>query len=117
MLLSLWQPEIRRNIITLFGHSIYQTLALAHLIILTDKEIIIIEDDARSAEKKKKRYGGIKRYLPLRNLLSVSCEEKEKGLWGLSLRFAPDSQLDYILENEKGSELLHFKDELEKLIF
>ena len=46
------QPEIRDEVLRLFGNSFFRTVCLAHLSILTDRELILIQDGTG------KRWGG-----------------------------------------------------------
>lgn len=45
-----WQPQINLPVMKLGWHTFYRTRALAHLIVLTDQELIVIQDDERSSE-------------------------------------------------------------------
>ncbi len=113
---SVWQPEIRKPIATLFGWSFYRTLSTAHLTILTDKEVILIWEDERSTGNRGVRYGGVWRYIPLRHIISVSLAEPANNLLTLSLHLSPDARLDTVFAVSNQRELEHFRNEIKQLI-
>jgi ABC-type glutathione transport system ATPase component len=45
---ALWQPEIQTKLLTLFGQSMYKSVATAHVLILTERELIILREDEAS---------------------------------------------------------------------
>lgn len=111
---ALWQPKIRKQILSLLGLPIYQTLSLAHLSILTDKEVIFIGDDKRSTERRGVRYGGIWQYIPLRHIVSVSVAERSGNLLTLSLELSNQARrLEKTFEASNQQGVMQFKDELE----
>ncbi len=67
------QPELRKEILTVFGRSFSQFSFPAHLLILTNNEIISIRDASKIAE-----YGGIWNYIPRRKINSVSLKGGRK---------------------------------------
>ncbi len=110
---SILQPEIRKLIFTLFGHSFYRTGILAHLALLTDKEVIFIRDDENSTETKGKRYGGVWQYVPLRNIMASKLTESGDDLVTLSLALAlGGQQLDKVFEASNKFALQNFQKEL-----
>ena len=115
VIFSLWQSEIRRGITPFLQSVFYQTVSLAHFIILTDKEIIIIAEDERSKKNKGKRYGGGRWYIPLRKIVLVSYQELDDSLWSLSFYISPEVRLSHVFEKRKRFEIIRFKDEFEKI--
>ena len=113
---SVWQPEIRKPFATLFGWSFYRTLSTAHLMILTDKEVILIWDDERSTANRGVRYGGVWRYIPLRHIVSVSLADSANDLLTLSLRLSPDARLDTIFAVPNQRQVEHLQNEIKQLI-
>lgn len=84
----IWQPKLRQPIFTLFGRSLYRTLVLPHLTILTDEELIFIGEDRRTTEVRGERHGGVWQYVPLRHITEATVSESS-GLLHLSLRLLP----------------------------
>lgn len=114
---SILQPKIRKHIFTLFGQKIYRTVELAHLVLLTDKEVIFLGDDKQTTEVKGERYGGIWQYVALQNISAVSLTESSDGLVTLSLKLSfGDRKLDKTFEASNKSRLEDFKNKLQQMI-
>lgn len=114
---TIWQPKIRKPIITLFGWSFYRTRTPTHLVILTDKEVIFICEDPRLVETKGGQYGGIWQYIPLHHITSVSISEQAGDLLPLSLNLAPgDQHLDKLFVAANQHKIQQFRDTLTYLI-
>jgi len=114
---TLWQPKINKPIIRLGWSTFYRTSALAHLTILTDKELIVIQDDERSRENRGVRYGGKWQYIALSHISAVSLREHVDDLLILSLTLSPgERRLEIIFAASRKQELIQLQDELEKLI-
>ena len=119
VLQTLWQPKIKKPIFTLRWHTFYRTSVLAHLAILTDKELIVIQDDERSSENRGGvRYGGKWSYVALNHIKAVSLLEKQSDdLLTLSLTLSPGGrQLEIIFAASQKQKIVQLQDELEKLI-
>ena len=71
-----WQPKIRKPLTRLGKFTFYQTLALPHVAVLTDKEFIVIQDDERTRENRGVRYGGKWRYIALKHIVRLHCRLK-----------------------------------------
>ena len=66
---SLLQAEQRRTVISLFGRAFTRLVSTAHLLLLTDSELILIREDEDSPVwRSGVRYGGVWLYLPLTKL-------------------------------------------------
>ncbi len=113
----LWQPKIYKPRIVFRGHTLYQTtLSLAHLTILTDKELIVIQDDERGMENRGVRYGGKWQYIALSHISSVSLKEQADNLLSLSLTLSPGARhLEIVFVASRKEEIAQLKDTLEKL--
>lgn len=97
------QPEVRRPVIRL-GHWSYQrTIVLAHVMILTDRELIIIRDDPESPRSfDQTRYGGVWDYIPLNKIERIAWQARDAAVLSLALElplgdrveslFAPDQR-------------------------
>lgn len=98
---SLMQPEIRTPLVTLFGHAYLRSLAPAHIVVLTDRELIVIAEEHLGFWGGETRYGSIRTCAPLhkvcdatlaaeRNLLRLTVElEHEQSL---ALDFLPEQR-------------------------
>ncbi len=113
---SVWQPEIFTTVGAVLGLSLTRSLSPAHLALLTDKEMILIQDEPRSRGNKGVRYGGIRHYIPLRSIGAVSLIEQANDLVTLSIHLSEDERVDSLFAVSKEKELLQLKTEIEKLI-
>ena len=114
---SILQPKIRKHIFTLFGQKFYRTVALAHLMLLTDKEIIFLRDDEQTTEVKGERYGGVWQYISLQNITAVTLKEMEGGLMTLSLTLTfGGQQMDKVFEASNKQALETFQKTIDQLI-
>ena len=116
---TVWQPEIRARTVALPGWPFYRTLSMSHLIILTDKELILIREDERVSGnwgfRKRVRYGGIWQYIPLDSIVSVSLAKQANDLWALSIYLSEDGRLDRVFTASSKHEVAQLQDEIEKL--
>jgi hypothetical protein len=92
---ALWQPEIRNRLLTLLGRSFFRTIAMTHLLILTDRELIVIrEDEASPHWRDESRYGGVWTYIPLDKITSISLTLKETNLLALAIHLPENDSLE-----------------------
>jgi len=106
---SVAQPEIRKTVLKVLGHSFQRTLATAHLLILTDRELIIIHDDSdspRSADVT--RYGGVWEYIPLNKITGVDQTEQEAGLLALTVQLPHGDHVEVLFQPDRRVELERF---------
>ena len=69
------QPEMRRPVIRL-GHWSYQrTIVMAHVVILTNRELIIIRDDPESPQSFDKTAMAASGYVPLNKIERIGCRD------------------------------------------
>ncbi len=113
---TVWQPEIRTRGVALPGWPFHQTISTAHLTILTDKELILIQDDKRVSGNKGVRYGGIWRYIPLRSIVSVALAEQAHDLLTLSIGLSETGHLERVFAVFNQPALEHLRNEIERLI-
>ena len=85
------QPEIKADLVRLFGRSLTRTIAVAHLTILTDRELIIIRD---TGAEKGIRYGGVWTYIPLSKITSVSLTPTGNDLLTLSIHLPGGDRIE-----------------------
>ena len=115
---TLWQPEISKPVLKVGGRVFYRTtLSLARAAILTDRELIIIQDDERSRKSRGVRYGGKWQYIALSHIRGVSLPDDAGDLARLFLTLAPgDRQMEIIFSASRKEQLAQLQEELEKLI-
>jgi len=90
---------------------------LAHASILTDRELIIIQDDERSREIRGVRYGGKWRFTALSHIGGVSLLDDAGDLVRLSLTLSPGGrQMEIVISASRKEQIAQLQDELEKLI-
>lgn len=111
-----FQPEIQTKIFTFFGKNLYRTVFTTHIGILTDKELIIIQDTGSGRMNKSKRYGGIWYYIPLEKLSSVSLTAKAEDLLELSITLSADEHIDTLFSVSKKPEVEQLLKKLSDLI-
>ncbi|MBL8103554.1 MAG: hypothetical protein JNM02_13555 [Anaerolineales bacterium] len=112
----LLQSEIRQPLFTIFGKTFDKTLAFAHIAILTDQELILIEDAGSGRESRAKSYGGIWQYIPLRTIDSVSLSEITNGRVTLSIQCRPERRLPILFDASNLPELEQFRTDLQAWI-
>ena len=107
VLYTILQPEIRARIVRLFGMSLFRTISTSHLVILTDRQLIIIKDENPGRWGDDSRYGGIWNYIPLGKIASVSLAEKGDDLLTLSIHLPQNDQIDslFSVSNKQEVEL------------
>jgi hypothetical protein len=113
---SVWQPEIFTTVGNVFGLSLTRSLASTHMIVLTNQELILIQDEPRTRGNKGVRYGGIRRYMPLRGIGAISLTEQADDLVTLSIHLSEDESVDVPFSASKEQDVLQLKTEIEKLI-
>jgi hypothetical protein len=87
------------------------------VVILTDKELIVIEDDERTRENRGVRYGGKWRYVALRHIDAVALSTKGNDMVTLSLTLAPGGrQLEIMFATSLKERIARLRDSLENTI-
>jgi hypothetical protein len=102
---SALQPEISAVIVKVFGKAFSRTVATAHILILTDRELIIIEDEPTEPVVGEARYGGIWTYIPLRKITAMSLESTGDNLLNMSVRFTHGGRLDWLFSTQNRPEI------------
>jgi len=110
---TILQPEIRAKILMLFGRSWFRTISTSHLVILTDRQLIIIKDENPGGWGDNTRYGGIWNYIPLDKIASVSLAEKGDNLLALSIHLPQNDQIDSLFSVSNKQEVELFLNRLE----
>jgi hypothetical protein len=115
---TLWQPEILKPVHKVGGRVFYQTtLSLARVAILTDRELIIIQDDERSRKCRGVRYGGKWQHIALSHISGVSLREDAGELAALCLTLSPGGrQMEIVFSASRKEQIAQLGDEVEKRI-
>ncbi len=88
-----WQPELCTRLLTLFGQTLFHTLACAHMVILTDSELIGIREEKRANWEGGRPYGGIWKYIPLNKIVFAALTEETDDLATLSIELRHNEQV------------------------
>jgi len=107
------QSEIRDEVLRLFGNSFFRTVCLAHLSILTDRELILIQDGTGKRWGEDIRYGGVWNYIPLDKITSVSLTGPEDGLLTMFVRLPEGDSIDSLFSVSNKQEVDGFLSQLE----
>jgi hypothetical protein len=102
------QPEIRAEMLKLLGISFFKTLCPSHIIILSHKELIMIQDGTGDRWGRSIRHGGIWNYIPLTGIASISTQGTQNDLLTLSIHLPGDEGIDsiYSISNRQQVEIL-----------
>jgi hypothetical protein len=112
----LLQPEIREPIWAMLGSLFQQMLSPAHLTILTNRELILIQDVGHDKKIQESHYGGIWQYIPLRSIKSATWSEKENGRLSLSITVSPDRTIEKLFAGSSRPELEQLCVQLREMI-
>ncbi|MFN8412141.1 MAG: hypothetical protein U0Z26_07120 [Anaerolineales bacterium] len=113
-----WQPEMSNPVFALWGHVFHRRiLSMAHLVILTNKELILIQEDERSTLNRGVRYGGKWQYIALNKIKAVSVLERADDLLALVLTFFPgERQVEIMFMASKRQDLIQFQAEFNQMM-
>ena len=93
---TILQPEIRETIIQFLGKAYERVIAPTLACILTDRELIMIQEEKHWGGEDK--YGGIWDYIPLNKIMSLSLNEQDKNLLELSIQLTEGTHLEYLFQ-------------------
>jgi len=97
------QPEMRESIVMFLKKTYYKTISPTHLTVLTDRELVVIREDA--TRRKEDRYGGIWDFLPLNKIVSLSVSEKAGELLVLTVQLPGYSNFELLYQMSAKEEL------------
>ena len=106
---SIYQPPIRRNLLSLPGFSFSRLISTAHLCILTNDELILIRDDDSQRWLRGSPHGAIWHYVPRSKIRSASIDVNGKDVFTLSLCLFGGFQIESLHHASK-------RDEVEQLL-
>jgi hypothetical protein len=109
---AVFQPEIRPVRFTLLGRAFHRTLSGTHLCLLTERELIVIREEASRNDKS--RYGGVWIYLPLERILDMQIQKNGNNLIVLTIVLPENMYWDLLFQPCVESELEEFSELLKK---
>lgn len=99
------QPEICINVFKWFQ----RTIAITHLILLTDQELVLIQDDDSLKVRKQARYGGIWNYIPRSQIAQVTIQEDLKyGVVEVNIQLADGASFKSLYSSAQRGNLETF---------
>ena len=101
----LLQPEIRRTHFTVLGYSLSRRLSPAHLLVMTDAELIDIRDDETQYWLKGAAHGAIWTYMPRSVIRNASLRPLENQLLSLRIEVAGDIHVTSTFEPQAEPQL------------
>ena len=112
------QPEMETDRAKLFGMTVLKrTVCLTHILIQTDRELILIRDDETSQRwKDEVRYGGIWNYVPLSQLQDLIIEDTSDGLVNLTIILPAGDSLPMHFASKRRAELEQFVQKVKETI-
>ncbi len=113
---TILQPEVTRSVFPLLHGKLDHLVVNPHLTILTELELILIEEDPENLQRNGNRYGGIWYYVPIENLRAVSETEREDSLLNLTFTINPDITLERVYSEPNHTKARKFKERLEDLL-
>ena len=110
---SLIQPEIKEGLVTFLKKTYFKTISPTHMSILTDREFIIIQEDAK--RRKEDRYGGIWDYIPLNKIVSSSVKEKSEDMLMLTVQLPENTRFELLFQASAKEELNRLLNQFKEL--
>jgi hypothetical protein len=110
----LLQAEIKRPLWAILGDWFEQTVSPAHLTILTDRELILIQDVSHDRKVSQAKYGGIWQYIPLRSVKTTAWRESESGRLAFSITVSPDKTIEKLFDPSHRTEIEQLCAELQE---
>jgi hypothetical protein len=108
---TVYQPEIHLPTLILFRKSVLSKYLTGHLTILTDKEMILVQESKRMKSLKESLYGGIFTYIPRSQIQNISFErETGKTDYAMNITLADNTRLRSEFLTESAVNLEVFKE-------
>jgi hypothetical protein len=106
---ALVQPEIGRTILRFGRWSFRHTIATAHVLILTERELIIIRDDPDSPQyRDNTRYGGVWDYIPLNKIERIAWQDRDSEVLTVRLELPHGDRVESLFAADRRSEVERF---------
>jgi len=110
---ALLQPEIKTFRFKILGKTYYRTLAPTHVCILTDRELIMIQEEL--LQNRKDNYGGIWDYIPLNKIATLSVSPTDNNLLALSIQLTTNDSLEFLFQVSMQAEINQLLKQFRKL--
>jgi hypothetical protein len=107
------QPEIQEKMLKVLGRTYYKTISPTHMIILSDRELIMIREEA--VRRKEDKYGGIWDYIPLNKITSLSVSEKAENLLALTVQLPENTWFEFLYQVSAKEEIDQLLDRFREL--
>ena len=108
------QPEIHEKLLIFLKKTYYRTISATHMIILTDRELIVIQEEA--IRRREDRYGGVWDYIPLSKIISLTTSEKADDLLGLTVQLPEDTSFEFLFQASAEEELSQLLNRFKEII-
>lgn len=102
---AIMQPELRVPVVGLFGHVITRSKAPAHIVVLTDRELIIATEEKQPAWRAENRYGSVTTYIPLQRIGGATIIAREDGCLQLSIELPGNEQVQVDFAAERQADV------------
>lgn len=100
---TLLQPEIKTRRFKILNKTYYRTLAPTHACILTNRELIMIQEEL--VQNRKDNHGGIWDYIPLNKIAMLSVNSKADYLLALTIQLITNDQLEFLFQASMKAEI------------
>lgn len=91
---AVFQPDIPEKWFNFLGKTFFKVISVAHIFILTGKELIIIRD-YESVKDTNRRHGGIWSFIPINRITGISLDENpERGTFTALIRLTDCSTIE-----------------------
>jgi hypothetical protein len=107
------QPEMRRPVVQLGRWSYQRTIVMAQVLILTDRELIIIHDDPNSPQAfDNTRYGGVWDYISLNKIERVAWRDRDATVLSVVLELPLGDRVECLFAVNRREEVERFLNHL-----
>jgi len=110
---SMLQPEIGERMFKVLGKEWFRLVSAAHMVILTDRELILIREGI--LRRKENKYGGTWDYIPLSKVRSLSINEKAGNLLELVVQLPEGIRFELPFAASARDEIKQVLDKFKKL--
>lgn len=101
---AVMQPELRTPWVTLFGHAYTRLQAPAHILVRTDRELIVAVEEKQETWSGSHKYGSIRTFIPLAKVAAVELVPGTPTT-RLAIHLAGGEQIDLEFAPEQEPEL------------
>lgn len=108
---SIMQPEVSEPLLKGWGIELSRTIVPKHICILTDKELILIQEDLKPWWHVGSNYGGIWQYIPLSRISSLELKPQGDDMLALSVNLPGDHVIETFFSASHRDELQRVVDQ------